>query len=88
MMRRLFWLGLGVAAGALAVRKLTRAAQSYSPRGLADSARGSVTGLVDSVRDFVDEARRASAERERELLTGLTTAEDGAAYEGEHRSRH
>ncbi len=87
-MRRLFWLGLGLAAGAVVVRQLTRAAHSYSPRGLADTARDSVTGLLDSARDFVDEARLASAEREQELLSALAEGDDPHGGHGERQSRH
>jgi hypothetical protein len=70
-MRRLFWLGVGVAIGALVVRKITKTAEAYSPRGLAGNARGSAIALLDSVRAFVDEAREASAEREIELRAGM-----------------
>lgn len=76
MIRRLFWVGLGVAVGVVVVRKLTRAAESYSPRGLAESARGSLAGTMDSVRDFFDDARAAMADREAELETALESGED------------
>ena len=65
-MRRLFWLALGVTVGALVVRKLSTAAGSLSPRGLA----GSLQGLAEAVRDFTDEVREGMAERETELLEG------------------
>ncbi|GAA3382831.1 hypothetical protein [Cryptosporangium minutisporangium] len=81
-MRRLFWLGIGVAVGVLVVRKVSKTAEAYSPRGLADSARGSAVDLLDSVRAFVEEARVAMAEREveltRALAEGQSTAEGGA----------
>jgi hypothetical protein len=76
MMRRLFWLGAGVAVGVLVVRKLTRTAESYTPAGLADSARTSVSGLLESVREFADDVRTAMAEREDDLLTALATEGD------------
>jgi hypothetical protein len=50
--RRLFWLGVGIAVGALVVRQVGRAAHAYSPAGLADSARNSAAGVWDSVQDF------------------------------------
>jgi len=77
-MRRLFWLGIGIGVGVLVVRKVTKTANAYSPAGLADSARGSFAGLLDSVRDFIDDARLAMAEREEELLSGLTDPPDAS----------
>jgi len=79
-MRRLFWLGLGLAAGALAVRRLARTAESYTPQAVTRSVQGSVTGLLDSARDFLDDVREGMAEHERALHQalaseqGLTTA--------------
>jgi hypothetical protein len=70
-MRRLFWLGVGLAAGALVVRAVSKKAQSYSPRGIAAAARGSGRNLVDSVRDFVDDVRDGMHEREYELRAAL-----------------
>lgn len=66
-MKRLLWLGAGLAIGALVVRAVTKKAQSYSPRGIAGAARDSGRNLVDSVRDFVDDVRDGMHEREQEL---------------------
>jgi hypothetical protein len=65
--KKLLWLGIGIAVGALVVRQVTRAAQAYSPAGLADSARNSAAGLFDSVRDFVADVREGMAVREAEI---------------------
>jgi hypothetical protein len=64
--KRLFWLALGVTVGALVVRKLSSAAESLTPRGLA----GSLRGLSESLRDLLDEIRDGAATRESELLEG------------------
>ncbi len=82
-MKRLFWLGVGVAVGALVVRKLVQTADSYSPSGLADSARGSAAGLLETVREFADDVRAAMAEREDDLLAALATEGDIASLLGE-----
>jgi hypothetical protein len=82
-MRRLFWLGVGVAVGALVVRKLVKTAESYSPAGLADSARTSVSDLVETVREFADDVRAAMAEREEDLLAALTAEGDVSAVDDE-----
>jgi len=68
--RRLFWLALGATVGVLLVRKLTRAAESLTPRGLAASVSGSLSGLTEAVRDFADEVREGMAAREAELMEG------------------
>jgi hypothetical protein len=70
-MKRLFWLGVGLAVGALVVRAATKKAQAFSPQGIAAAARGSGRNLVDSVRDFVDDIRDGMHERELELRTAL-----------------
>jgi hypothetical protein len=82
-MKRLFWLGVGVAVGALVVRKVLKTADSYSPQGLADSARGSLGDLVESFREFADDVRDAMAEREDDLLAALATEGDVSALLGE-----
>jgi hypothetical protein len=82
-MKRLFWLGVGVAVGALVVRKVLKTADSYSPQGLADSARGSLGDLVDSVREFAEDVRAAMAEREDDLLAALATEGDVSSLLGE-----
>jgi hypothetical protein len=71
VIKRLFWVGLGVAVGVVAVRQLTKAAQSYSPAGMASSARNSAAGLIDSMRDFVTDVRAAMAEREDQIREAI-----------------
>jgi hypothetical protein len=66
-MKRLFWLGVGIAIGALVVRQVSRTVQSYAPANLADSARNSAAGLWESVQDFVADVREGMAEREDEI---------------------
>lgn len=66
-MKRLLWLGVGLAVGALVVRKMTRAAQSYTPQGIATSLTESAGGLMESVRTFVEDVRDGMAEREQQI---------------------
>ncbi|MEV6927864.1 hypothetical protein AB0M46_25645 [Dactylosporangium sp. NPDC051485] len=79
-MRRLLWLGIGLAVGALVVRAVTKKAQAFTPQGIAASARDSAVGLAASVRGFVDDVRDGMAEREAEIhaafADGLTLDED------------
>jgi hypothetical protein len=86
-MRRLFWLAMGVTIGALVVRKLSRAAEKLTPRGLAGSVGSGLAELADAIRDFAAEVRAAMTEREAQLRqsTGmdgtLGRPQDGAAAE-------
>jgi len=66
-MKRLLWLGVGLAVGALVVRAVSRKAQSFTPSGIAGSVQQSASGLLDSVRGFVEDVREGMAEREAEV---------------------
>lgn len=66
-MRRLFWVAFGAVAGVLVVRKVSKAAQTYSPGGLARS----VSALADAMRETADVVREGMAEREQELRVAL-----------------
>lgn len=71
MIKRLFWLGLGVTAGVIVYRKLSRKAESYTPHGIAANAQQSAVGLLDSVREFMADVREAAAEREAQIHAAL-----------------
>ncbi|MDG4824441.1 hypothetical protein O7635_21530 [Asanoa sp. WMMD1127] len=66
-MKRLLWLGVGLAVGALVVRKLTQKANEFTPSGIAGSLSHQAGGLVESVRAFVDDVRVNMAEREQQI---------------------
>lgn len=72
-MRRIFWLALGVTVGALLVRKLSRAAEKLTPRGMAAGVVEALRELADAIGDFGSDVRAAMSEREAELrkATGL-----------------
>ena len=73
-MRRVFWVAVGATVGVLVVRKVSKAAQAYTPTGLAASA----AGVGDSLRYFADQVRAGMAEREAELRDALGIDEDTA----------
>ncbi len=77
-MRRLFWLAMGVTIGVLAVRKVSRAAEKLTPRGMAAGLGAGLSELADSIRDFAADVREAMTERETELResTGLDGSTD------------
>jgi hypothetical protein len=79
-MKRLLWLGVGLAVGALVVRKVTQKANEFTPSGIAGSVSQSAGGLVESVRAFVEDVRVNMAEREREIHEAFA---NGVAFEDE-----
>jgi hypothetical protein len=70
--RRLLWLGVGLAVGALVVRAVTKKVNALSPAGIAGSVRESAVGVADSVRSFMDDVREGMAEREAEIHAAFT----------------
>lgn len=66
-MRRLFWVTLGATAGVLVVRRLTTAANRFTPEGV---SRG-LGGLGDRLAAFAAEVKTGMAEREVELRGAL-----------------
>ena len=69
-MRRLFWLAMGVTIGVLVVRKLSRAAERMTPKGLAQGLVDALNNLADATGSFAAEVRAAMWEREAELRAG------------------
>ena len=69
-MRRLFWLAMGVTIGILIVRKLSRAAERMTPKGLAGSLTDALNNLADAIGGFAADVREAMHERETELRAG------------------
>jgi len=65
--RRLFWVALGAVAGVLLVRKITKAAEAYTPAGVARSA----SDLGEGLRELAHAVREGMAEREEELRIAL-----------------
>ncbi|MFI5496224.1 hypothetical protein [Actinoplanes sp. NPDC051859] len=74
-MKRLLWLGVGLAVGAIIVRKATQKANEFTPSGIATSLSESAGGLVESLRSFVDDVRVGMAEREQEIHAAFAAGE-------------
>ncbi|BAL91454.1 hypothetical protein AMIS_62340 [Actinoplanes missouriensis 431] len=74
-MRRLLWLGVGLAVGAIVVRKLNQKANEFTPTGIATSLSESAGGLVESLRSFVDDVRDGMAEREDQIHQAFAAGE-------------
>jgi hypothetical protein len=71
-MRRLLWLGVGLAVGALVVRAVNKKVQAFTPTGIAGTVQQSAVGVLESVRSFVDDVREGMAEREAEIHAAFT----------------
>jgi hypothetical protein len=65
--RRVFWMALGATVGIVVVRRVSKAAQAYTPEGIGRS----LTEAIDAVRDLADDVRVAMAEREQDLRVAL-----------------
>jgi hypothetical protein len=79
-MRRLLWLGVGLAVGALAVRAVSKKAKQFTPGGIADSARKSAGGFAGGLRNFIDDVRDGMSEREAQIQSAFV---DGEAIHGD-----
>ena len=73
-MPRLFWAALGAAAGVYAVRKVTKAAEAYTPSGVANG----LADFGDGLRELAAAVREGMAEREGELRLALGIDTDTA----------
>ena len=79
-MKRVLWLGIGLAVGALVVRAVTKKARAMSPSGLAAAARDSAGGIAGSLRNFVGDVRDGMAEREDQIHAAFA---DGIALDAD-----
>ncbi|WP_216206025.1 hypothetical protein [Amycolatopsis aidingensis] len=66
-MRRLFWVGVGVAAGVTLARKATETARQATPAGLASNVGEAIRELAGAVGAFGADVRAGMNEREQEL---------------------
>ena len=70
-MKRIFWLALGLGAGAagaiMTMRFARRQASKVAPANLAREARGGLMDLAKLVSESIAEGRVAMREKEREL---------------------
>jgi hypothetical protein len=65
--KRLFWLGVGLAVGAYVTRRATEAAQSLTPAGVGANLADGLRELGAGIGAFGAEVRAGMSEREREL---------------------
>ena len=73
-MKRLVWMGIGVAIGIIAFRKVSEAQSSLGPEGL----NRAVGRLADGVYEFADAVRDGMRERETDLRAALGVEAEAA----------
>ena len=66
-MSRLFWTALGAAVGVYAVRKVSKAAEAYTPAGVAHG----LSDFGEGLRELATAVREGMDEREGELRLAL-----------------
>ncbi|HET9143607.1 hypothetical protein [Actinophytocola sp.] len=66
-MRRVFWLGVGIATGVALTRKAQSAVRQASPSGIAANLGEAMRELATAVGAFGADIRAGMAEREEEL---------------------
>ncbi len=66
-MKRFVWMGIGVAIGVIAFRKVTEAQANLGAEGL----NRAVGRLTDGVYDFADAVRAGMRERETDLRAAI-----------------
>jgi hypothetical protein len=69
--KRLFWLGVGLAAGFYVSRRAAEAAQNLTPAGVGANLAEGLRELGAGLGAFGAEVRAGMAERERELTADL-----------------
>lgn len=67
MIKRIFWLLLGITLGVYAVTRLKKRAKALTPEGM----QAGVDKLASAVRHFGDEVRAGMDQREAELRDAL-----------------
>lgn len=68
-MKRLFWIGVGVAVGVSATRKVNQVTQKATPAGIGTSLGEGLRELGAGLGAFGAEVRAGMAEREDELVS-------------------
>ena len=89
-MKRLFWIGVGVGATVVVLRKVQRAsdqlgqvAHAVSPAGIAES----LTGMAKALTSTVTQLRAAMAANEAALTAALLPSEEEQARSRARRAR-
>lgn len=89
-MSRLFWFGLGAAAGVFLARKAAEVTKQATPAGIGANVGEGLRELAGAIGSFGAEVRAGMAEREQELQetverqTGFTPGRRAPGANGKH----
>ncbi|MQM26829.1 hypothetical protein [Glycomyces albidus] len=76
MLKRMIWVGIGVVVGVVVVRKLTKAAESVTPGGVAERIGGAGAEMRESLKSFWADVSEARQAKEAELYDAIERGED------------
>ncbi|MEU6861501.1 hypothetical protein AB0B28_21815 [Glycomyces sp. NPDC046736] len=76
MVKRIIWVGIGVVVGVVVVRKLTKAAESVTPGGVAERVGEAGAGMRASFQAFWADVSEAKQAKEAELFDAIERGED------------
>jgi len=74
--KRMIWVGIGIAVGVVVVRKLTKAAESVTPGGVAERVGGAGAEMKESFKAFWADVSEAKQAKEAELFDAIERGED------------
>lgn len=76
MLKRMIWVGIGIAVGVIVVRKVTKAAESVTPGGVAERVSGAGAEMKESFKAFWADVSEAKQAKEAELFDAIERGED------------
>lgn len=76
MLKRMIWVGIGIAVGVIAVRKITKAAESVTPGGVAERVGDAGAEMRASFKAFWADVSEAKQAKEAELFDAIERGED------------
>ena len=76
MLKRMIWVGIGIAVGVVVVRKLTKAAHSVTPGGVAERVGDAGAEMRGSIKAFWADVSEARQAKEAELFDAIERGED------------
>lgn len=72
----MIWVGIGVVVGVVVVRKITKAAESVTPGGVAQRLGGAGAEMRESLKSFWADVSEAKQAKEAELFDAIERGED------------